>query len=144
MKTATKVVPMLRGHRALVVAALFVVLAAACGGSSSSPTGPYGGGSSGGGAGGTLFNFGPFALGQSVKFTFANAGSFGYHCITHRNMGMTGTVQVDAAGADSIVVQLGANNGFTFAPATAHIKPGGYVRWVNVSNLTVHTVTSNT
>ena len=31
-----------------------------------------------------------------------------------------------------------AETGLTFTPATAHIKPGGYVRWVNASNPTVH------
>jgi len=138
----------LHTHRDLgfVLAAFLVaLLGAGCSGSSSSPTSPYGGGGGGGGggAGGTLFNMGPFALGQSMQFTFPSAGTFGYHCIVHRSMGMTGTVQVDATGADSLVVQIGAS-GFNFAPATAHIKPTGYVRWVNVSGLTVHTVTSDT
>jgi plastocyanin len=58
-------------------------------------------------------------------------------------MGMVGTVQVDATGLDSALVQIGAGNGLTFSPATAHIKPGASVRWVNASNLTIHTVTSN-
>lgn len=137
-----------RGGRrpALVVAALVTLLTAASCNQSGSPTSPYGGGSTGGGTGGsgtgTTFNFGPFALGQSVTLAFPNAGTFGYHCIPHRAMGMIGTVQVDAGGADSTAVQIGAN-GFSFAPATAHIKPGGHVRWVNVSGLTVHTVTSD-
>lgn len=124
------------------LALALVFFAIAGGACNNSPTSPYGGGG-GGGGGGTLFNFGPFALGQSATFTFANAGTFGYHCIVHRNMGMTGTVQVDAGGADSLVVQIGPGNGFAFSPVSAHIKPGGHVRWVNVSNLTVHTVTSD-
>jgi plastocyanin len=53
-----------------------------------------------------------------------------------------GTVQVDSTGVDSMVVQVGLS-GLTFTPSTAHIKPGGYVRWVNASNLTIHTVTSD-
>src|SRR5262252_1228233 len=129
----------------LVLAAFLVALLGAGCSSSNSPTSPsYGGGGGGGGGGngGTLFNMGPFALGQSAKFTFANAGTFGYHCNVHRAMGMTGTVQVDATGADSLVVQIGAS-GFNFTPSTAHIKPGGYVRWVNASGLTNHTVTSD-
>ena len=126
----------------LGLALLFVAMGGgAC--NSSSPTSPYGGGGGGGGGGGTTFNLGPFAIGQSAKFTFATAGTFGYHCIPHRAMGMTGTVQVDASGADSLAVQIGPGNGFTFSPANAHIKPGGYVRWVNVSNLSIHTVTND-
>lgn len=93
------------------------------------------------GSGGTRFNLGPFAVGQSAQLTFPSAGTNPYHCITHRSMGMTGTVQVDAAGADSQVVQLTA--GSLFAPVTAHVKPGGHVRWVNASSRTDHTVTSD-
>jgi plastocyanin len=125
----------------LALALVFVALGGgAC--NSSSPTSPYGGGG-GGGGGGTTFNLGPFGIGQSASFTFASAGTFGYHCIPHRAMGMTGTVQVDAGGADSLVVQIGPGNGLTFSPASAHIKPGGHVRWVNASNLTIHTVTND-
>jgi len=132
-------------HLILILAAVVSMLAVSC----KSPTGSaYGGGSTGGGGGtggggtGTSFNFGPFAIGESAERTFPTAGTFGYHCTPHRAMGMTGTVQVDANGADSVAVQVGAG-GLRFAPTTAHIKPGGYVRWLNVSNLAVHTVTSD-
>jgi len=135
-----------RAQRALVplFTALVVVIAAA---SCQGPTSPYGGGSSGGGgtgggSTGTRFDLGPFALGQSATLAFPNAAIAGYHCIPHRAMGMTGTVLVDANGADSALVQIGAS-GFSFTPSTAHIKPGGHVRWVNVSNLAIHTVTSD-
>jgi len=135
-----------RAQRALVplFAALVVAIAVA---SCQGPTSPYGGGSSGGGgtgggSTGTRFDLGPFALGQSATLAFPNAAIAGYHCIPHRAMGMTGTVLVDANGADSALVQIGAG-GFSFTPATAHIKPGGHVRWVNVSNLAIHTVTSD-
>jgi plastocyanin len=132
-------------RRVLVLSALSLGIAltiAACN-SSNSPTSPYGGGGGGGGnGGGTSFNLGPFAIGQSAQLTFTNAGTFGYHCITHRSLGMVGTVQVDASGADSALVQVGAS-GYTFTPATAHVKPGGHVRWVNASSMTDHTVTSN-
>jgi len=134
-------VPRVVRHRALIAAFVTMLVAASCN-QSGSPTSPYGGGSTGGGSTGTRFNFGPFALGQSVTLAFPNAGTFAYHCTPHRAMGMTGAVQVDGSGADSQAVQIGAS-GFTFAPSTAHIKPGGHVRWVNVSNLAVHTVTSD-
>jgi hypothetical protein len=131
-----------RSWAIVLVTILIAFGVAACKGYSS-PSAPYGGGGGGGGnTGGTSFNLGPFALGASATLTFATAGSFGYHCIPHRSMGMVGTVQVDASGADSTVVQI-APNGFNFAPTVAHIKPGGHVRWVNASNLTIHTVTSD-
>lgn len=137
------VMPRPRRNRALILASLLALLGVAACSKSSSPTSPYGGGSGGGGGGaGTAFNLGPFAVGQSAEFTFGSAGTFGYHCIPHRSMGMTGAVQVDPGGADSIVVQIAAS-GLTFTPSTAHIKPGGHVRWVNASSSTVHTVTSN-
>jgi len=126
--------------------ALWLLLVAFAGGAcnDSSPTNPYGGGGGGGGGGGTTFNLGPFVFGESIQRTFANVETIGYHCIPHRSMGMVGTVQVDATGADSIVVQVGAGNGRVFAPSTAHIKPGGYVRWVGASTTeSNHTVTSN-
>jgi len=142
MRLSTAGVPRPRRARALILAA-FLVLIAACS-KSNSPTSPYGGGGGGGGGvPGTQFNFGPFAVGQSVRHDFASAAVFGYHCIPHQAMGMVGTVTVDAAGADSLVVQIGSGGGFTFTPSNAHIKPGGYVRWVNVSNSSVHTVTSD-
>jgi plastocyanin len=138
-----------RAGRALVplLAALVVALAAASCNRYSAPTSPYGGGSTGGGGtggGGTgmPFDLGPFAIGESAQLTFSSSGTFGYHCNAHRAMGMIGTVQVDANGADSLLVQIGAS-GFTFTPSTAHIRPGGHVRWVNTSGLANHTVTSD-
>ena len=129
-------------NRALLLASLMIVLAGAACSKSSSPTAPSGGGGNGGGGSGTPFNLGPFAVGQSAQLTFTSAGTFGYHCIPHRAMGMTGAVQVDAGGADSALVRI-AVSGLTFTPSTAHIKPGGHVRWVNASSSTVHTVTSD-
>lgn len=129
----------LRLGRVLVLVMVLAALGGA--GCGSSPTNPYG--NNGGGNNQGPLHLGPFAVGQSAMFTFATAGTFGYHCIPHQSMGMTGTVQVDASGADSLVVQIGAGGGFAFSPSTAHIKPGGYVRWVNASTLTIHTVTSD-
>lgn len=122
---------------ALVLAALIGVLGAGACSKSGRPTAPVAGGGGGGG-----FNLGPFAVGQSERLAFPSAGTFGYHCIPHRSMGMTGEVQVDANGADSLVVQVAAA-GFSFTPSTAHIRPGGFVRWVNVSSSTQHTVTAD-
>ena len=132
-------------NRALLVAPLVILLGVTACSHHSGPTAPPGGGGSGGGGGGggTSFNLGPFAVRQSATFTFGSAGTFGYHCIPHQSMGMTGTVQVDTGGTDSLVVQIGAGGGLTFTPSFAHIKPGGYVRWVNASSSTVHTVTSD-
>ena len=135
-----------RPERALTVIAMLALLVIASCSKSNSPTAPYGGGvpsGGGGGTGGISFNFGPFAVGQSASLTFANASITGYHCIPHRAMGMVGEVLVDAQGADSALVQIGAGGGFSFTPSTAHIKAGGHVRWVNVSSLTIHTVTSD-
>ena len=129
---------------ALVLAGLVLALGAGACSKSSSPTAPYGGGggTGGGNTGGTSFNFGPFAVGQSASFTFPSAGTFGYHCIPHRTMGMVGSVQVGASGSDSAVVQI-AVSGFSFTPAAVQIKTGGHVRWVNASSSAVHTVTSD-
>lgn len=122
---------------------LIGVLAAAGCSKSYSPTAPYGGGGGGGGGGmGAVLALGPFGLGQSAQVTFSTAGTFGYHCIPHQSMGMVGSVQVDNTGSDSVVVQI-APTGLNFVPSLAHLKPGGYVRWVNASSSTIHTVTSN-
>jgi plastocyanin len=131
--------------RVLALATLVVLLAVASCSKSSSPTNPYGGGggTGGGGTPGSQFNLGPFGIGQSMQFTFANTGTFGYHCIPHQTMGMTGTVQVDANGTDSAVVTIGPSNSLSFSPASVHVKPGTHVRWQNASGFTIHTVTSN-
>jgi plastocyanin len=129
-----------RGAAILVLAVLAVSFSLAWIGCSSKnnssnyPTAPS--------TGGTAFNFGPFAVSQSASKTFTTAGTFGYHCIPHAP-GMAGTVQVDAGGADSVLVEIGLSNALTFTPSTAHIKPNGVVRWVNKSSMTIHTVTSN-
>ena len=104
--------------------------------------------SAAGGGGGTIIivkgplHMGPFVPGQCAKYTFSAAGSYGYHCASHRTAGMTGTVLVDSDGVDSVVVQIAAS-GLRYTPALAHVKPGGYVRWINTSSATDHTVTSD-
>jgi plastocyanin len=82
------------------------------------------------------------APGTSNKLVFNDVGSWGYRCIPHGSSGMTGTINVDAASAnDSAFVQVGPGDALAFSPASVTIKPGGYVRWANVSSMTIHTVT---
>lgn len=131
MTNASKQTP---ARRALVPVLWLVAWGVAACYKSGPPTAP--------GGTGKLLDLGPFAVGQSATFTFTSAGTFGYHCIPHRSMGMTGTVQVDAGGADSMVVRIAAT-GFTFEPSIAHVKPGGSVRWLNASSQANHTVTSD-
>lgn len=75
--------------------------------------------------------------GGSFAHTFAAAGTFPYHCTIHS--GMAGSVTVAAAGPDSAVVTI---IGSAFAPQSATVKTGGYVRWVNNDGVP-HTVTSD-
>lgn len=82
------------------------------------------------------------ATGTSQQVSFITVGSWAYRCVPHAGGGMTGTVNVEAAAPnDSAVVQVGPGDALSFSPATVTIKPGGYVRWVNVSSMTNHTVT---
>lgn len=76
--------------------------------------------------------------GTSQKLVFTDVGTWNYVCTTHAP-GMAGTITVAAAGLDSQVVNL--TNSDTFSPATVTLKQGGYIRWVNQSGMTNHTVT---
>ena len=126
--------------RLLPVLALVLIGAGAC----TKSTAPQyrSSGSSGGTTSSAPLRLGPFGIGQSATFTFTEAGLYGYHCIPHRDMGMTGSVVVDAGGADSALVLI-AVSGLTYSPATVHVRTGGIVRWINASASTVHTVTSD-
>ena len=95
-------------------------------------------GPSGGGGGTTKeLNSGDIALSATFAHTFANAGSFGYHCAHHSSMVGTVTVDASAAGMTADV------NIAAIAPfAAASVKPGGTVTWHN-NDSHVHTVTSN-
>jgi plastocyanin len=93
---------------------------------------------------GPTFSFAFLATGTSNfrVFPVGEEGTWSYHCIPHGSSGMVGTVIVDAASAvDSALVQVGAGNALVFNPVSVTIKPGGRVRWVNVSSMTNHTVT---
>jgi plastocyanin len=89
------------------------------------------------------FDSGALPLGASYVVTFNNTGTVGYHCIPHQLQNMKGTVDVNSSGADSAVVQVGPGNSLTFSPSSVSVKPGKYVRWVNVSNMAIHTVTQD-
>ncbi len=103
-------------------------------------------GSSGGGGpttpgGGLTIAFSFPAQGASRTQVFADAGTYDYRCSPHGGSGMTGRVSVAAASmVDSALVNVGSG-GLLFNPSVVTIKPGGSVRWVNVSGLTNHTVT---
>jgi plastocyanin len=126
-----------RSIRALFALAfvLVTVVVASCSSNSSSSTAPTP-------TPGPTFSLAFPATGTSNKIVFTDVGSWAYHCIPHGPSGMTGTVVVDTLGpADSALVQVGAGNAFVFSPNTVTIHKGGYVRWVNTSGLTTHTVT---
>jgi plastocyanin len=128
----------LRSRVLLALAAFALILSASCGGSGGS-TGPIVGG---GNTPPAPFNLTFPQTGTSHTLTFPNAATFGYHCTPHRSQGMTGTVMVNSGGTDSAQVNVG-QGGNNFNPASVTIKPGGTVRWVNVSAMTNHTVTSD-
>ena len=87
---------------------------------------------------GLTFNSGALTGPASFVHSFQAEGTIPYHCTFHVFMGMVGTIVVEAAGADSVVVMAG---GTTFTPAEARVKPGGYVHWLVTAG--VHTVTSD-
>jgi hypothetical protein len=80
-------------------------------------------------------NIGPNA---TYSHRFTAAGSYPYHCAYH--VPMTGTVQVSANAADSLVtVHI---TSITAPFPAASVVPGGTVTWTNGTDM-VHTVTSN-
>jgi plastocyanin len=93
---------------------------------------------------GPTFNFTFPANGVSHQLPFTDVGTWGYRCLTHGGAPyyMTGTVVVDGSSVvDSALVQVGGGTGFQFVPASVTIKPSGFVRWVNMTSATNHTVT---
>ena len=80
--------------------------------------------------------------GTSHDFQFTTVGTWNYHCAAHQAYGMAGTVIVSASSpTDSALVRVGPSDSLVFSPATVTIKQNGTVRWVNVSSMTIHTVT---
>ena len=129
--------------RLLTMFALVLGLAleiSSCG--SSKSTAPYGGG--GVAPTGPSFNMAFPQTGTSNSFSFPAAGTWDYHCTPHSGLGMIGSVTVVLGGADSALVAVGdaaSSTHYVFVPSTVSIRPGGIVRWVNVSSMTMHTVT---
>ena len=75
--------------------------------------------------------------GAMYQHTFANAGTYPYHCSIHTTM--HGTVIVSAGGPASASVSI---QGFSFMPPSVTIGPGGTVTWTNSDGVS-HTVTSD-
>jgi plastocyanin len=113
---------------ALAIAAAFAVLP----GCASKHNGPA--------AGGAAKELDSGDIGASTTFahTFANAGTYSYHCKYHAVM--TGAVTVDAGAAGMTADVLITTNASPFPAAS--VKPGGTVTWHNNSAM-LHTVTSN-
>jgi plastocyanin len=68
--------------------------------------------------------------------TFANVGTFNYHCTIHSSM--TGSVIVVSGAPATATVTI---SNFNFTPQSTSVMPGGTVTWNNTG--VTHTVTSN-
>jgi plastocyanin len=79
---------------------------------------------------------GNIANGGTYQHTFANVGTYNYHCTIHS--GMAGSVIVVSGSPATATVEI-SNNKFT--PVSVSIGPGGQVTWSNIGM--THTVTSN-
>ena len=89
----------------------------------------------------------PYLLGatagsQNYIHTFANAGTFSYHCKLHTTASHRegGTVFVSAQGPESVFVSIFQG---AFHPDSAIVRPNGQVRWQNFDDGTHHTITSD-
>jgi len=125
-----------RGPLALALAAL-VVSALVVGCSKSGGTAP-----SNPPVSGPTFDFTFTSAAESHQFTFTDVGTWGYRCIVHGSLGMTGTVIVDPASTDSSLSVTVGSPPNMFSPASVTIKPGGKVTWVLAAGAPLnHTVT---
>lgn len=118
--------------RSILVLGLAVVAAMpfACGGKSSNSTSPPP----------AAKELDSANLGHSAVYqhTFANAGTFAYHCKIHANM--QASITVDAGSAVTTLAVTISDN--AFGPTSATVGPNATVTWTNNGNNT-HTVTSN-
>lgn len=92
------------------------------------------------------FNFTFPAPGNTSARQFTAEGVFDYHCTAHLSLGMSGTIEVSStAPRDTQVVLVAHNDVNTFSPATAIIRPNGYIIWrretVNGPSLNNHSAT---
>ena len=88
---------------------------------------------------GPTFDFRFPAQGVSHEFQFDGSGDWDYNCRPHRSSGMVGTIHVrESSTNDSALVAVG-EGGFFFVPDTVTVRPGGRIRWVNVSTVLNHT-----
>lgn len=119
----------------LVMGAVLGFGVASCGGGGGGgPTGPGPGPGPGTGPTFASGNMSTTPGNNLFVRTFTEEGTWGYRCTLH--LGMNGSVQVSAAGADSPSVSI-TNNQFT--PAAVHVKTGSYVKWT--TNQGIHNVT---
>jgi len=116
------------------ITATLVALLALTSSCSDKPTNP---GNGSGGVGTRELDSGNLLNGEQYMHTFANSGTFGYHCTIHP--GMTGSVTVVGGAAMAASVTI---TDFQFTPSTVSVAPGGTVTWTN-NGATAHTVTSN-
>ena len=72
----------------------------------------------------------PAFVGGSYAHVFKVPGNYPYLCMRH--ITQKGMVVVVEGGADSAAVQILGST--SFAPAAVTIRPGGLVRWVNLSD----------
>ena len=126
-----------RSSRAFAAFALAALALAGCSKDKSTNATP--------GPGGTELNSGTLAAGSGqYVHTFANAGSFPYHCEIHPIM--QHTIVVATGGLDSLIVNIvnATDSGFQAQAVggVTTVKPGGYVHWKNVSGQ-AHTVRSD-
>lgn len=84
---------------------------------------------------------GTLGLNGVYAHTFANAGTFGYHCTIHGAAVMSGSVTVAAGQPATAAVTIGPGN--SYSPPTISVAPGGSVTWTNSPTGSAHTVTSN-
>ena len=108
-----------------------IALVASCG---KDPVSPPGGG------GGLELNSGTINGGGTYPHTFANAGTYNYHCNFHG--GMTGSVVVGGPGSPPMTAGV-TMAGSAFNPTPVAVAVGGTVTWTNNDGSTQHTVTSN-
>ncbi len=80
---------------------------------------------------------GTLANGGVYMHTFANAGTYNYHCTIH-GLTMAGSVSVASGPTANASVSIGNN---FYNPPSVSVAPNGTVTWTN--NGVPHTVTSN-